>query len=74
MLFYVAGLLGVTSAVANAVVSIILTGSTMVSIILAITTILSGGVDAVLSVGWSTLVNTVKTMVAEKGMAATIAY
>lgn len=60
MLFLIAGTLGVTSAVATTIVSIILTGSTVVSIILAITTLLSGGVDAILTIGWDTLVTTVK--------------
>ncbi|WP_196768812.1 circular bacteriocin, circularin A/uberolysin family [Gardnerella swidsinskii] len=40
MLFKIAGTLGVSSAVATSIVSIILTGSTVVSIILGITAIL----------------------------------
>ncbi|UQA87509.1 uberolysin/carnocyclin family circular bacteriocin [Gardnerella vaginalis] len=74
MLFKIAGTLGVSSAVATSIVSIILTGSTVVSIILGITAILSGGVDAILSVGWGTLVATVKKIVAEKGAAAAAGY
>lgn len=60
LLALVAGTLGVSQAVATTVVSIVLTGSTLVSIILGITAILSGGVDAILEIGWSTFVATVK--------------
>lgn len=59
---------------ATSIVSIILTGSTLITIILAITALLSGGVDAILTVGWSALVATVKRIVAQRGRAAAIAY
>ncbi|WP_445613665.1 uberolysin/carnocyclin family circular bacteriocin [Geobacillus sp. YF-1] len=49
-----------SQAVATTVVSIVLTGSTLVSMILGITAILSGGVDAILEIGWSAFVATVK--------------
>ncbi|ADU93140.1 uberolysin/carnocyclin family circular bacteriocin [Geobacillus sp. Y412MC52] len=60
LLALVAGTLGVSQAVATTVVSIVLTGSTLISIILGITAILSGGVDAILEIGWSAFVATVK--------------
>ena len=74
LLFKIAGTLGVSTAVATSIVSIILTGSTLVTIILAITTILSGGVDAILTMGWSAFVATVKKIVAERGAAAAAAW
>lgn len=58
----------------DAVVSIVLTGSTLISIILGITAILSGGVDVILEIGWSAFVATVKKIVAERGKAAAIAW
>ncbi|MGZ0084752.1 uberolysin/carnocyclin family circular bacteriocin [Caldibacillus thermoamylovorans] len=69
-----AGTLGVSQAVATTVVSIVLTGSTLVSMILGITAILSGGVDAILEIGWSAFVATVKKIVAERGKAAAMAW
>jgi len=69
LLFKIAGTLGVSTAVATSIVSIILTGSTLVTIILAITTILSGGVDAILTMGWSAFVATVKKIVAKRVLA-----
>lgn len=74
MSLLVVGLLGVSQAIATSIVSIILTGSTLITIILALTALLSGGVDAILSVGWSVLVATVKKIVAQKGRAAAIGY
>jgi circularin A/uberolysin family circular bacteriocin len=74
MSLLVAGLLGVSQAIATSVVSIILTGSTVITMILALTALLSGGVDAILSVGWSVLVSTVKKIVAQKGRTAAIGY
>ncbi|ADI27768.1 MULTISPECIES: uberolysin/carnocyclin family circular bacteriocin [Geobacillus] len=74
LLALVAGTLGVSQAVATTVVSIVLTGSTLISIILGITAILSGGVDAILEIGWSAFVATVKKIVAERGKAAAIAW
>ncbi|MCL6586999.1 MAG: uberolysin/carnocyclin family circular bacteriocin [Anoxybacillus sp.] len=74
LLALVAGTLGVSQAVATTVVSIVLTGSTLVSIILGITAILSGGVDAILEIGWSTFVATVKKIVTERGKVAAIAW
>ena len=74
MSLLVAGLLGVSQAVATSVVSIILTGSMLITVILALTALLSGGVDAILSVGWSVLVASVKKIVAQKGRAAAIGY
>lgn len=73
-MFKIAGTLGVTATVATTIVSIILGASTLVTIILAVTTLLSGGVDAILTVGWSTLVATVKKIAAKKGTAAAAAY
>ncbi|WP_033843238.1 uberolysin/carnocyclin family circular bacteriocin [Geobacillus sp. FSL W8-0032] len=66
--------LGVSQAVATTVVSIVLTGSTLVSMILGITAILSGGVDAILEIGWSAFVATVKKIVAEREQKAAIAW
>ncbi|MGG3842318.1 uberolysin/carnocyclin family circular bacteriocin [Anoxybacillus kestanbolensis] len=74
LLALVVGTLGVSQAVATTVVSIVLTGSTLVSIILGITAILSGGVDAILEIGWSTFVATVKKIVTERGKASAIAW
>lgn len=73
-MFKIAGTLGVTTTVATSIVSIILGASTIVTVMLAVTTLLSGGVDAILTVGWSTLVATVKQKVAEEGIAAAAAY
>ncbi len=74
MLMLVAGTLGVSTAIATTAVSIILGASTIVTIILAITAILSGGVDAILTMGWTVFVNTVKEIAAERGLAAAIAW
>ncbi|BBW97165.1 MULTISPECIES: uberolysin/carnocyclin family circular bacteriocin [Geobacillus] len=63
-----------SQAVATTVVSIVLTGSTLVSMILGITAILSGGVDAILEIGWSAFVATVKKIVAEREQKAAIAW
>lgn len=60
LLALVAGTLGVSQSIATTVVSIVLTGSTLISIILGITAILSGGVDVILEIGWSAFVATVK--------------
>lgn len=70
----VCGLLGVSQSVATTVVSIVLTGSTIITIILALTALLSGGVDAILTIGWSTFVATVKKIAAQKGRQYAIAY
>ncbi|MGG3018322.1 uberolysin/carnocyclin family circular bacteriocin [Geobacillus stearothermophilus] len=74
LLALVAGTLGVSQTIATTVVSIVLTGSTLISIILGITAILSGGVDAILEIGWSAFVETVKKIVAQRGKAAAIAW
>lgn len=74
MLMLIAGTLGVTTATATAVVSIILHASTIISIILALTAILSGGIDAIMTMGWTVFVDTVKKIVAERGLAAAIAW
>ncbi|CAM4093938.1 MULTISPECIES: uberolysin/carnocyclin family circular bacteriocin [Geobacillus] len=74
LLALVAGTLGVSQSIATTVVSIVLTGSTLISIILGITAILSGGVDVILEIGWSAFVATVKKIVAERGKAAAIAW
>lgn len=74
LLALIAGTLGVSQTIATTVVSIVLTGSTLISIILGITAILSGGVDAILEIGWSAFVATVKKIVAERGKAAAIAW
>lgn len=71
-MFKVAGTLGVSTALATSVVSIILTGSTLVTIILAITSIISAGMDAILTMGWSAFVTLVKDKVAQEGMAAAV--
>ncbi|MED3723232.1 uberolysin/carnocyclin family circular bacteriocin [Geobacillus stearothermophilus] len=74
LLALVAGTLGVSQSIATTVVLIVLTGSTLISIILGITAILSGGVDVILEIGWSAFVATVKKIVAERGKAAAIAW
>lgn len=71
-MFKIAGTLGVSTALATSVVSIILTGSTLVTIILAITSIISAGMDAILTMGWSAFVALVKDKVAKEGMAAAV--
>lgn len=74
MLLKIAGNLGVSTAIATSVVNIILTGSTVVSIILAITAILSAGADTILAMGWSAFVATVKKIVAQRGAGAAAAW
>ena len=73
-MFNIAGTLGISNTVATSIVSIILTGSTMITIILAITALLSSGADAILTIGWDTLVTTVKEIAAKKGTAAAVAW
>lgn len=71
---FVAGTLGVPQAVAAAIVEIILTGSTLYAIIMAITAILSGGISAILTMGWTVFINEVKRRVARYGLANAIAW
>ena len=74
LLFKIAGTLGVSPAVAQRAGAVSRRGPTLVTIILAITTILSGGVDAILTMGWSAFVATIKKIVAERGAAAAAAW
>lgn len=74
LLFLVAGTLGVSTTIATSVVSIILTGSTVVTIILAITTILSAGADAILTMGWTAFISTVKGIAQRQGVKYAIAW
>ncbi|WP_067936925.1 uberolysin/carnocyclin family circular bacteriocin [Alicyclobacillus kakegawensis] len=74
LLALVAGTLGVSQAVATTVVSIVLTGSTLITIILGITAILSGGVDVILEMGWSAFVATIREIATTRGTAAAIGW
>ncbi len=74
LLFLVAGTLGVSTTIATSVVSIVLTGSTIITIILALTTILSAGADAILTMGWTAFVTTIKTIAQKQGIKYAVAW
>lgn len=74
MLMLVVGTLGVSRALATTIVSIVLNGSTLITIILAITSLLSGGVDTILTMGWAAFVDSIKEVAAERGMYGAIAW
>ncbi|MBE3557347.1 MAG: uberolysin/carnocyclin family circular bacteriocin [Firmicutes bacterium] len=69
----VAGILGVPTVLANTIVNIVLTGSTVVSIILALTTIVGGAASVIATIGWTTFVNTVKSL-AKRGIGYAVAW
>lgn len=74
LLFLVAGTLGLSSTLAATVVSVILTGSTIITIIIALAGLVGGGLDVILTMGWTAFVAEVKQKVAEKGMAMAIGW
>jgi len=74
-MLYVAATLGIPETLATTIVNIILTGSTIVSIILALTSILTAGVSAViLAGGWTAFINLVKSKVAQLGLRGAILW
>ncbi|WPX08721.1 uberolysin/carnocyclin family circular bacteriocin [Anaerocellum danielii] len=71
----VAATLGIPETIATTVVNIILTGSTIVSIIIALTSILTAGISAILAEGgWVAFVNLVKSKVAQLGLRGAILW
>ncbi|PSR24784.1 MAG: circular bacteriocin, circularin A/uberolysin family [Sulfobacillus thermosulfidooxidans] len=74
MIMLVIGTLGVSRALATTIVSIVLHGSAMITIILAITSLLSGGVDTILTLGWTGFIDSVKEVAVEKGLPGAIAW
>jgi len=73
-LLMVAGTLGVSQAVATSIVNYILTADTIVTIILFVTALISGGVDAILVIGWRAFVQTVKMKVKKEGKRAAVLW
>ncbi|NGY93961.1 circular bacteriocin, circularin A/uberolysin family [Bacillus megaterium] len=59
-LFHVASKFSVTNAVATGIVTTVLKAGTLITVIGAVTVALSGGVDAILEMGWAGFVATVK--------------
>jgi len=71
----VAAVLGIPQAVAETIVNIILGASTLTTIIVAVTTILAGGVSAILAAGgWAAFVNTVKNIAIKQGVRAAVLW
>jgi len=70
----VAGTLGVSKAVATSIVNFTLTADTIVTIILFVTALISGGIDAILVIGWRVFVQTVKMKVKKEGKRAAVLW
>lgn len=71
----VAAVLGIPQAVAETIVNIILGASTLTTIIVAVTTILAGGVSAILAAGgWAAFVNPVKNIAIKQGVRAAVLW
>ncbi|GIX59944.1 uberolysin/carnocyclin family circular bacteriocin [Bacillus thuringiensis] len=73
-LFHVASKLSISKGVAAGVVSTVLNAGTLITAIGAVTVALSGGIDAILEVGWATFVATVKEQAAKRGTAGAVAW
>lgn len=74
MIAFVAAQLGVTGAVAGAIVNVVSKAGTLITIISIIGGIASAGASAILSMGWATFKSTVKNIILKKGKAKAIAW
>lgn len=69
----VAATLGVPTAVATTVVNVVLGAGTLVTVLGIISSIASGGATALMTMGWATFKQTVKTL-AKKSMVRAVAW
>ncbi|KFN01412.1 circular bacteriocin, circularin A/uberolysin family [Bacillus clarus] len=73
-LFLVASKFRISQVLAGGVVAAVLNVGTLISAIGAVTVILSGGIDAILEVGWAAFVATIKEQAAKRGTAGAVAW
>nr|WP_304220598.1 uberolysin/carnocyclin family circular bacteriocin [Fredinandcohnia onubensis] len=67
-LFFVAAKLGISTALATTAVSIILNGSALITIIIALTSVVTGGLSVIMDMGWDAFVLAVKTYAKDYGL------
>ncbi len=72
-LFFVAGALGVSNAIATTVVNVVLGAGTLITVLGIIASIASGGAGTLMTIGWAAFKKAVQTA-AKKSMARAIAY
>ncbi|MGG3707920.1 uberolysin/carnocyclin family circular bacteriocin [Heyndrickxia coagulans] len=73
-LFHVASQFHVSAGVASGVVNAVLNAGTLVSIIGAVTVAMSGGIDAILEMGWTAFIAEVKHLAKEYGKKRAVAW
>ncbi|CKE44975.1 uberolysin/carnocyclin family circular bacteriocin [Bacillus paranthracis] len=73
-LFHVASKFKISQGIAGGVVAAVLNAGTLISAIGAVTVVMSGGIDAILEVGWTAFVATVKEQAAKRGTAGAVAW
>ncbi|APB37679.1 uberolysin/carnocyclin family circular bacteriocin [Weizmannia coagulans] len=73
-LFHVASKFHVSAGIASGVVTAVLHAGTIASIIGAVTVVMSGGVDAILDMGWTAFIAEVKHLAKEYGKKRAIAW
>jgi circularin A/uberolysin family circular bacteriocin len=73
-LFHVASKFNVSKSIATAVVTTVIHAGTFITVIGAVTVLLSGGIDAIMELGWAGFVTAVKEKVAARGTAGAVAW
>lgn len=73
-LLKVASKFNISTAIATGIVTTVINAGTLIAIIGAVTVALSGGIDAILEMGWTAFVAEIKSIVAERGTAAAAAW
>lgn len=73
-LFYVASKFNISTGIATEIVTTVLDTGTLIAIIGAVAVAMSGGVDAILEMGWTAFVAEVKEQFATRGMAGSVAW